>query len=89
MTDDQTFSMFDHCKEYNDMSICMKNDTFKKEDFLKSAKISMLSVSANDDNKFSSSFKWSEDLTIPYMGRHYTIYNRLEAQLHLSIHILP
>ena len=73
MNYDQTFSMFDHCEGFNNMSDCMKNDTFEKEDFLNSLEISMLSVSANENDKFSPSFKWSEDLTVPSMGRHYTL----------------
>ena len=76
---DDTFSLFHHCKglDQNNMSLCVKKDTYEKEDFLNSVNVKALlansSISTNDSNNFSSRIMWSEDLTVPNMGRHYTL----------------
>ena len=78
-TGGKKFSLFNHCKGFNatDISVCIENDTYEKEEFLNSAKLKTVlansSVSTYNENKFSSSMTWSEDLTVPDMGRHYTL----------------
>ena len=46
----KTFSMFDHCKGFYNMSVCVDNDTIEKEEFLNSAEINTLR--RHDDNIF-------------------------------------
>ena len=81
------FSLFNHCKGFNatDISVCIENDTYEKEEFLNSAKLKTVlansSVSTYNENKFSSSMTWSEDLTVPDMGRHYTLKSSITKRV--------
>ena len=72
----EDFDLFDHCNSLNmtDIETCVVNDTFSKTDFLFAARLGFTEQTTTRDflDESSSSF-WTEDFTIPFLGRHFTL----------------
>ena len=58
---------------FTNMNDCCKNDTFARNEFLMSVRIRSLGGQTKKDVNESSLSVWSEDVTAPYMGRHFTL----------------
>ena len=71
----QHFDLFDHCNSINmtDIETCVLNDTFSKTDFLYTARLGFTEQTTRDLLDESSSLFWTEDFTIPFLGRHFTL----------------
>ena len=69
-----SFDMVDHCRRLNatDMESCISHDTFQLDNFLRAARLGFYSEEYSFLGEASSSF-WTEDITIPHLGRHYTL----------------
>ena len=70
-----SFAMVQHCQKMNftDINVCQKNDTFGRDEFLKSARLGFYKENSTSLFKESSSSMWTEDLTLTYDGRHFTL----------------
>ena len=70
-----TFSMFNHCQRINftDIDGCVKNDTIEKDEFWDSARLGFSAENSTSLVDESSVSFWSEDLTAPFLGRHFTL----------------
>ena len=68
------FDMVDHCQKLNttDMESCISRDTFQLADFLRAARLGFYSEKRSFLNETSFS-SWTMDITVPYMGRHFTL----------------
>ena len=68
-----SFDMVRHCQKMNftDVDICQKNDTFGRDDFLKSARLGF--YQENSRSLFNESSMWTEDMTLTFNGRHFTL----------------
>ena len=70
-----SFDLVDHCQRLNttwNMESCISRDTFQSTDFLRAARLGFY----NEDRSFlseSSASLWTEDITIPFLGRHFTL----------------
>ena len=69
-----SFDMVDHCRRLNatEMESCISHDTFQLDDFLRAARLGFYSEEYSFLGESSSSF-WTEDITVPYVGRHFTL----------------
>ena len=69
-----SFDMVDHCHGLNttDVETCVSHDTFQLADYLRTARIGFYDENNSFLSESSSSF-WTEDITIPYLGRHFTL----------------
>ena len=72
----KSFDLLDHCNSMNmtDLKSCVLDDTFNLTDFLKTARLGFTEQTITKDflDASSSSF-WTEDFTIPSLGRHFTL----------------
>ena len=69
-----SFDMVDHCQRLNttDMESCISRDTFQLDDFMRAARLGFYSAEHSFLSESSSSL-WTEDVTVPFMGRHFTL----------------
>ena len=69
----KSFVMVHHCraKNFTDINICQKNGTFGRDDFLKLARLGY--YKENSSRSFNESSMWTEDMTVTYYGRHFTL----------------
>ena len=69
-----SFDMVHHCQKLNttDIESCISRDTFQLDDFMKVARLGFYGEEHSFLNESSSSL-WTEDITIPFMGRHFTL----------------
>ena len=70
-----SFDMVDHCQRLNttDMESCISRDTFQSTDFLREARLGFYKEEHSFLSSESSASFWTEDITIPFMGRHFTL----------------
>ena len=68
----KSFVFVRHCQKMNftDIDICHQNDTFEKDDFLKSARLGF--YKDNSRSLFNESSMWTKDMTVTFYGRHFT-----------------
>ena len=68
------FDMVAHCQRLNttDMESCISRDTFQLADFLRAARLGFYDEEHSFLSESSSSF-WTEDITVHYLGRHFTL----------------
>ena len=78
LTSMTSFNMFDHCrkKDFTDnMEACVLNDTFELSDFLKEAQLNLFD--GKDTTSLfrdpSSSPLWTEDMSVTFSGRYFTL----------------
>ena len=69
----KSFVLVDHCQKmsFTDMDICYENDTFGRDEFLMSATLGFYKETAR--SLFHESSMWTEDMTVTYNGRHFTL----------------
>ena len=68
----RSFVMLDHCHSLNFSNIdaCQKNDTFARDDFMRSAQIGFYQ---ENSTSLLNDYSWTEDLTTTTFGRYFTL----------------
>ena len=77
LTSMPSFNMIDHCRKigFTDVEACVSNDTFELGEFLKEAQLNLF-----DGKDTTSLFRdpstsplWTEDMTVTFSGRYFTL----------------
>ena len=70
-----SFDLVNHCQSLNatDIETCVENDTFQLADYLKAARLGIFEKDNSFLSESSLSSFWTEDITIPHHGRHFTL----------------
>ena len=73
----RSFFMFDQCKKagFTDVETCVSNDTFGLNEFLKEARLGLYDGMGTTSlfGDPSTSPLWTEDLTVTFSGRYFTL----------------